>query len=111
MERRRAFTLIEVVIAIFVFSIGGLGLAASAATVAKQVSATSLRSDAASIARARAEKASSGFCDLTPDNGALGVRSVVSLGGVPVRSLDQRLERSDAFGVHRDRFISATRCE
>ena len=111
MPSRPAFTLIEVVIAIFVFSIGGLGLAASAATVAKQLSATTRRSDAAAIARSRAEKALAGICDVTPDDGTAGIRSVSALSGDPVRTLDQRLERWDAFGLHRDRFISATDCE
>ena|SRR5687768_6935365 len=111
MRNRRGFTLIEVVIAIFVFSIGGLGLAASAATVAKQLSATTRRSDAAASARMRAEKALSGECDPAPDDGTPGIRSVVTLSGSPVRTLEQRLERWDAFGIHRDRFISAADCE
>ena len=110
MRTRAAFTLIEVVIAIFVFSIGGLGLAASAAAVAKQVSATTLRSDAAAIGRARAETAISGSCTLSAD-GPAGIQSTITVGGSPITTLDQRLERSDAFGVHRDRFISAAYCE
>ena len=113
MRIRTGFTLIEVVIAILVFAIGGLGLAASAAAVAKQISANNLRSDAATIARSRAETAQSATCGSMADGEARssGIHSVWSVGGINVATLDQQLERSDAFGSHRDRFLSAVPCD
>ena len=95
MRNRHGFSLIEVVIATLVFSVGALALAAGAAAVAKQVSANTKRSDAAIIARTRAERAFSEGCGV----------------GGGVETLDQNLQRHTAFGSHDDRFISAVPCE
>jgi Tfp pilus assembly protein PilV len=96
-----------------VFSVGGLGLAASAAAIAKQIAAADMRSNAALTARSRAEIASASPCDYLADGEATtaGVRSVWTFGGDHLVTLDQRIERSDAFGIHRDRFLSVVPCE
>jgi hypothetical protein len=41
----------------------------------------------------------------------MGVASVWTVGAGPVFTIDQRLERSDSRGIHRDRFLSAVQCE
>ena len=110
MPDRRGFSLVEVVIAMLVFAVGGLGLAASAAAIAKQIAASGLRADAATIARSRSEAAHGAPCGSFPGGEEViaGVRSVWSVDG---STLDQHLDRSDAFGSHADRFISAVPCD
>ena len=110
MPDRRGFSLVEVVIAMLVFAVGGLGLAASAAAIAKQIAASGLRADAATIARSRSEAAHGAWCGSFSSGVAVmaGVRSEWSVTG---STLEQYLDRSDAFGSHADRFISAIPCE
>jgi prepilin-type N-terminal cleavage/methylation domain-containing protein len=109
MPDRRGFSLVEVVIAMLVFAVGGLGLAASAAAIAKQIAASGLRADAATIARSRSETAHGATCGSFSSGEALvsGVRAVWTIDG---STLEQHLDRSDAFGSHSDRFISALPC-
>ncbi|MGI9140301.1 MAG: type IV pilus modification PilV family protein [Gemmatimonadaceae bacterium] len=113
MRPRDGLTLIEVVVAMLVFSVGGLGLAASAAAIARQIAASTIRSDAALIARSRAERASAASCDRQAggEATAAGVRSLWTTGDAHVVTLDQRLEWSDSFGIHSDRFLSVVPCE
>lgn len=110
MPDRSGFSLAEVIIAMLVFAVGGLGLAASAAAIAKQIASNGIRSDVAVIASSRAETAQSAICGSVPGGEALkwGVRSAWTTDGI---SLVQRLERFDAFGSHADRFISALPCD
>jgi prepilin-type N-terminal cleavage/methylation domain-containing protein len=109
MPDRRGFSLVEVVIAMLVFAVGALGLAASAAAIARQVAASGLRADAATIARSRSEAAHGASCGSfhSGESTTSGVRSVWSVDG---STLEQHLDRSDAFGSHADRFISAVPC-
>ncbi len=113
MHMRQGVTLIEVVIAILVFSIGGLGLAASAASIVRQLSANSLRVEAGLIARSRAESAhSSGCADLSGgETRSAGIRSVWSVAGSLPATLDLRIERSDHLGLHTDRFLVGIACD
>ena len=110
MSHRRGFSLVEVVIAMLVFAVGGLGLAASAAAIAKQVAASGLRADAATIARSRSEAAHGASCGSFSSGEAVtaGISSVWSVDG---STLEQHLDRADAFGSHTDRFISAVPCD
>ncbi len=96
-----------------VFAIGGLGLAAGSAIVARQVGLNTLRSNAVTIARSRAERASAAGCGSVSDGEerSLGIRSVWSVSGGATLTLDQRLERQSAVGMHQDRFLSAVPCE
>lgn len=113
MQNRGGFTLIELIIATFVFAIGGLGLAATAGAVSKLISANSLRASAAHISRARAETAHAAGCQGGGSGEARGsgIHSVWSTAGSEVATLSQFLSRSDAFGTHSDRFISAVPCD
>ncbi len=113
MPMRRGLTLIEVVVAILVFAIGGLGLAASAATIARQMSANTLRANAGLIARSTAEIANASRCDdlIGGEARFRGVHSVWSLSGTWTKTLDQRVERTDHRGVQSDNFLTAVSCE
>jgi hypothetical protein len=72
-----------------------------------------MRSNASLIASTRSESAIASPCDFLAGGEATtsGVRSVWTFGGDHFITLDQRLERTDAFGIHRDRFLSAVPCE
>ena len=113
MRSRDGFTLIEVVIAIFVFAIGGLGLAASSAAITRQISTNTLRQRAVTIARTRAELASSSTCDAISSGNATiaGVYSSWTVSGSGIRVLDQTVHRTDSRGVRSDTFLSAVPCD
>jgi prepilin-type N-terminal cleavage/methylation domain-containing protein len=112
MRKRQGFTLVEVVIATVVFTIGGLGLAATSASIARLIAANTLRSNAVDIARARAEVAHGAGCAVGMSGEARqsGIHSVWTVTGSGVGSLNQALVRTDAFGTHSDSFISAIPC-
>ena len=52
---RDGFTLVEIIIALVVFTTGALGLAAGSAVVAREIGTNGVRSDAARLARSRQE--------------------------------------------------------
>lgn len=111
--RRAGLTLIEVVVAILVFGVGGLGLAAGAAVVARQISLSSLRGHSASIARSRDELAHSMACGSFAggEERRFGVRSIWDVSAGPVTMLDQSMERTTRSGLHADRYLSAVPCD
>jgi prepilin-type N-terminal cleavage/methylation domain-containing protein len=76
MSKRRwtGFTLIELVVALLVFTVGGLGLVATSAVVGRELSANAIRERAARIAATRLEILASGC------RGAIGGRE--TLGGI-----------------------------
>ncbi len=113
MQMRRGLTLIEVVVAILVFAIGGLGLAASAATIVRQMSANTLRANAAFIARSTAETANASRCDdlIGGEVTSKGIHSIWTLNGTMTKTLDQRIERADHSGTHNDNFLTAVSCK
>lgn len=110
---RTGLTLIEVIVAMLVFAIGGLGLAAGSASVARQISANTLRARAAATARTRAEFVHALPCGVVAGGEAsvAGVRSEWQIARPGPLTLDQRVERTDAYGRHSDRFLSAAPCE
>jgi len=112
-RRRAGLTLIEVVIAILVFAVGGLGLAASSAALARQMSGSVLRARAAAIAATRAEEMHAAGCSGSSngDERILGVRSLWEIASAGAATLEQTLERNDGYGLHSDRFLSAASCE
>ncbi|MEO6331844.1 MAG: prepilin-type N-terminal cleavage/methylation domain-containing protein [Gemmatimonadaceae bacterium] len=61
-ERRPGFTLIEVVIAGFIFAVGVLALEATAVTALRQMRRAATLTLAASVARARLEKLAGSDC-------------------------------------------------
>ena len=114
MKRKRiGLTLIEVIVAMLVFAIGGLGLAAGAAVVVKQIGLSTLRSNALTVARSRAERAAASGCGSvgSGDERRLGVRSVWNVTGGSAETLEQTMERQSALGMRSDRFLSAVSCD
>ena len=96
-----------------VFAVGGLGLAAGSAIVARQIGVSTLRSNALTIARSRAERASASGCGSLSagQDRLLGIRSVWTVSGGSAMTLDQSLERQSASGMRSDRFLSAVPCD
>lgn len=112
-RERNGLTLIEVIIAMLVFAVGGLGLAAGSAIVVKQIRLNTLRSSALTIAQSRAEQAIASGCGAitSGEQSKLGVRSVWKVDVGAAATLDQTLERQTAMGMHADRFLSAVPCD
>src|SRR5688572_5733853 len=112
MPKTRGVTLIEVVIAILVFAVAGLGLAASSAAIARQISSNTLRARSVAIARARAETAAATSCSSISagQSAAPAIASEWTVSGTNARTLDQRITRTDPRGVITDRFLSAVPC-
>lgn len=55
MQRRAGYTLIELIVALFVFTVGGLGLVATSAIIGRELSANATRERAGRIAATRLE--------------------------------------------------------
>ncbi|HMA21663.1 MAG TPA: prepilin-type N-terminal cleavage/methylation domain-containing protein [Gemmatimonadaceae bacterium] len=110
---RAGLTLIEVVVAILVFSAGALGLAAATAAITRQMTASLLRSRAAGIARTRDETAHASGC-ASVSGGAeaqQGVSSTWRVSPGSVVTLDQDIERPTPIASRTDRFLSAIPCD
>lgn len=76
-KSRAGFTLVELLVAMMVFAVGMLGLAATAASVTRLMGGASRQTIAANIAQSRLEKLRASPCS-TLANGADTVRGVVS---------------------------------
>ena len=110
---RTGLTLIEVIVAMLLFAVGGLSLAATAAALARQFEITERRSSAAAVARIQAEKAHATDCANVSagSESLLGVRadwSVVT--GLSSAEVDLRVTRTDVRGSYTDRFLSRIAC-
>jgi prepilin-type N-terminal cleavage/methylation domain-containing protein len=66
MHPKNGFTLIEVVIAIVLFAIGGLALALNSAMIARQLSANNARQRSTLAARSQYEKTMAVRCTAPP---------------------------------------------
>ena len=110
---RAGLTLIEVVVAIFVFSAGALGLAAATAAITRQMTASLLRSRAAGIARSRDEAAHASGCAGISSGAEVqqGVNSTWRASPGSVVTLEQDIERPARTGSQTDRFLSAIPCD
>jgi len=111
---RSGFTLIEVLFAVSIFTVGALGLAAASATIIRQMALNAQRGNAASVAGARAERFHAGRCGgfgtFTEWTG--GLRSEwSSIEGSGSAELDHRIRRSTPFGFREDRFMSGVSCQ
>jgi len=110
----KGLTVIEVMVAVVIFTVGALGLAASSATIVRQFAANAQRGAAASVAGSRAERFHAAGC------GGFGAGAVWTQGlrsewsssaGSGSAELDHRIRRPTSFGLREDRFMSGVRCE
>ena len=76
-KNRAGFTIVELIVAMIVFAVGVLGLAATAASVTRLMGGATRQTIAANIAQSRLEKLRASPC-ATLTNGADTVRGVVS---------------------------------
>jgi prepilin-type N-terminal cleavage/methylation domain-containing protein len=113
-RRQPGFTLIELVIAIVLLSVGAIALAGCAAAITRQMTVSARRSRAAMIARSRAEESQSRPCSaLTGGSEELqGIRSDwdVSTSSVSAE-LGQQVEYRSLFGQRMDMYRTAAPCE
>ena len=108
-QPRAGLTLIEVIVAILLFTIGSLGLAAASATIARQMAANVMRSRSAFAARTRDETAHS-----AASSGSVlrnGLREDWTVQSGPQTALEQIIQRGSATGIIRDHFESAIPCD
>ena len=113
-QRRKGLTLIEVVVAMLLFTAGALALAGSAAAIARQFAASERRARAVTVARSRAELTHSKPCDALSSGSeeVFGIASVWSIGNTRATArIEQVVTRLDSRGIFRDRFFSAVACD
>ncbi|MEO5579919.1 MAG: prepilin-type N-terminal cleavage/methylation domain-containing protein [Gemmatimonadaceae bacterium] len=107
-------TLIEVLVAMMIFTVGALGLAAASATIARQMGASAQRGYAASISRLRSERFHAAPCGASGSGTeqSRGLRSEWSVDRNTISAeLDNRVTRSTALGMRADRFMSGIPCD
>jgi type IV pilus assembly protein PilV len=92
-RKRTGFTIIEVIVAVMVLTVGVLGLAGAAAIVTRMMGSAEIQSDAAVVAAARFEQLRGTRCPIT--SGAVTVSSGISerwtatqVGAAPFRMYD-----------------------
>ncbi len=107
-------TLIEVLIAMLVFTAGALALAATSAAIVRQMASSSQRAYAASSAGTRSELFHAAGCgtSVSGTDQSRGVRSDWSITrGVASQELDQRITRGTEFGTRGATFLSGVPCD
>ena len=111
-KERAGVTLVEVIVAMLLFSTGAIGLAATSAVITRQMTMTLLRSRSANLARQRNEKAHASDCAISSGQETIdGIRaSWIATRGRAIM-IDQQLERPSTNSVRIDRFLSAAPCD
>ena len=109
---RKGLTLVEVIVAMLLFSTGALGLAATSAFVARQLSFNNLRSRASFAARNRSETAIAEGCTGLSSGSETkdGVKSDWTFTSGTLATLDQSIQRAAQGGVGTDRVQSSVLC-
>ncbi len=110
---RTGLTLVEVLIAMIAFAVGALALAASSASMVRQLAANAQRFRSHSLAESRNEAMNASRC--VTASGADRLPGIVAewtagAGGSRM-TLDQTVKRSDWRGVHVDVFRSGVPCD
>lgn len=110
---RKGLTLVEVMVAIVVFAVGALGLAATSAAVVRQLVSSQQRTRAAQIAATRQEKLNASPCSSQAGSEVswrITSRWATSANAARV-ALAQTLVRQDSKGEHVDLFLSSAPCD
>lgn len=113
MKTRRGLTLIEIVIAILILSVGALALAGTSALMVRRLSESTRSAVATSVARNRLESSQSSPCSaLTAGSEQIfGVRSEWSTTGSAFSAaISQRVSYPTRRGAHTDQFLTAAPC-
>lgn len=92
-DRRSGFTLVEIMVAIVVLSIGVLGLAATAGVVVRQMTGAVHQSVAATVAYSRMERIRTGNCVAMKDSSSPPA-------GVTTRNVTERWTIKGTSGSH-----------
>lgn len=111
---RRGLTLIEIVVAILILSVGALALAGSSALMVRRMAESARGAAAASVARSRLESSFATPCTALSGGGELilGVRSDWSVAGsVNSAEIRQRVTYPTRHGAHTDDFLTAAPCK
>ena len=110
---RPGLTLIEVLVAMLLFSTGALALAAGSAAITRQMTVSLLRSRASAMARARDETAHATGCAGIGSGSETreGIRATWVVSPGAIATLDQFLERRAISSQRTDRFLSAIPCD
>lgn len=109
---RTGFTLIEVMIAVVVLTVGALALAGSSAVTVRRMSENERRATAAGVARNRAESAHAYSCGLPSGiDQWLSVRSEWwTSAGAYSADIRQKVSYLTRTGTHGDDFLTAVPC-
>lgn len=109
---RYGLTLVEVLIAMLIFAVGVLGLAASSASLARQIAWNSDRSRASSLARSRFETLSASPCaSAAGTDRSRGVTSQwITVTRPSFETIDETATRLDSRGLHVDALHGGVPC-
>jgi prepilin-type N-terminal cleavage/methylation domain-containing protein len=110
---RAGLTLIEVIVAMLLFSTGALALSAGSAAITRQMTVSLLRSRASAMARSRDEAAHATGCAGISSGSETreGIRATWTVSSGTTATLDQLLERRAISSQQTDRFLSAIPCD
>ena len=110
---RPGLSLIEVIVAMLLFSSGALALVAGSAAITRQMTVSLFRARAAAIARTRDETAhATGCAGISGGSDTrYGIRAGWTVSGGAALTLDQVLERQGIRGIETDRFLSTIPCD
>ncbi len=112
-KARKGLSLVEVIAALVLFSIGALGLAGSSAMIVRQFSLNGGRAQSSGAARTRDETFHSVACNsLEPGSETkAGIRTEWTVVPGVAATLDQSVERVTLSGIHADKYLSAIPCD
>lgn len=113
-ESRPGLTLIEVVIAIVLLSVGALALEGSSALMIRRLAESKRAATSQNIARARSESSIARDCSALTSGSeqTFGVQSQWTVGGnASSLHIEQRLTYPTRRGQHLEKFLTAALCE
>lgn len=113
-KSRRGLTLIEVVIAILLLSVGALALEGSSALMIRRLAESRRAATAQNIARARSESSIAKNCSAVTSGSeqTFGVQSQWTAGGsASAIDIEQRLTYPTRRGQHSEKFLTSALCE